>query len=158
MALRNPHLDYAAELQRLRHTYATAPPQARLNTIVQRLRRPDAGAAQLVTAVSAVEGLARSLAVHAGAKTDTASRYAVYKKREAHSLIEEVLRLYRQPPPSAFFRQDTWPLFKSAVNFRNLIVHECTYLGQDKYPSLLQATDEVLTALVKLGRLRAGRT
>jgi hypothetical protein len=59
----NPQVDYAAELQSLRDTYVCGPPQARLTTIRQRLDRDDSGAARLVTAVSAVEALARSLAM-----------------------------------------------------------------------------------------------
>jgi hypothetical protein len=140
MAFANPHVDYAAELRGLRETYAYAFPQSRLNVIHERLRPDEIGPARLVTVVSAVEALARSLAIHARArsKREVAELYAKYKHRAPVSLVEEVLHAHRHPDPSAYFAEDTWVLFKHAVEFRNLIVHECTYLGQDKYPSLIR--------------------
>jgi hypothetical protein len=83
--------------------------------------------------------------------------YRKYKHRDPVPLVEEVLRVHQHSDPSAYFAGDTWTLFKHAVEFRNLVVHECTYLGQDKYPSLIEAAEEVLAALVKLGRLREPR-
>jgi hypothetical protein len=121
MAFSNPHVDYAAEVRGLREAYAYAFPQARLNVIRKRLRPDEIGPARLVTVVSAVEALARSLAIHASArfKREVAELYAKYKQRAPVSLVEEVLHAHRHPDPSAYFAEDTWTLFKHAVEFRN---------------------------------------
>jgi hypothetical protein len=80
--------------------------------------------------------------------------YETYQRASPVTLVEQVLRLHKVPDPSTHFAEDTWLLFKYSVEFRHFIVHECTYLGQDKSPSLHQATEEVLRELKKLGGLR----
>jgi len=62
------------------------------------------------------------------------------------------------PDPARHLGEDTWRLFGYAVDYRNMLAHECTYLGQDKFPSLIKACEEVLSALVKLGRVPEPRT
>ncbi|SBV53152.1 hypothetical protein XBLMG947_3958 [Xanthomonas bromi] len=57
-------IDYAAELQSIRKTYVSVSPRQRLHVIRQRLANPDHAPNLLVTHVSAVEALARSLASH----------------------------------------------------------------------------------------------
>lgn len=64
-----------------------------------------------------------------------------------------MLKLHKFDDPAVYFIGDTWQLFGHAVEFRNLVVHESTYLGQDKYPSLVEASEKVLSALIKLGGL-----
>lgn len=160
MATANPNVDYAKELSDLRKTYAEAPPYSRLHTIRQRYEdsQNERGAVRLVTLVSCVEGLARSLVVAAAKPTTTAEflrAYAPIERADATWLVGEVLRLNRLPEPQEHFPEDTWPLFTWAVGFRNLIVHEASYLGQDKSPSLHQATEEVLRELIRLGGLPA---
>jgi hypothetical protein len=49
-------------------------------------------------------------------------------------------------------------LFGYAVDYRNLLAHECTYLGLDKFPSLIEACEAVLEKLARLGGLNAKRT
>jgi hypothetical protein len=156
VAILNPNVDYVADLTNLRKVYTTNSPQARLNVICQRLHHRESPPTRLVTLVSAVEALARSLVLNEKGKpvADREKHYGSVRDREASWLVKEVLRLRDLPLPAQYFAEDTWTLFKYAESFRNLIVHECTYLGQDKYPSLIQATEEVLDGLVKIGRLR----
>lgn len=156
MTYANPTLDYATELSDLRSLYVSVHPQSRLNVIRQRLAKSEIGPTRLVTIVSAVEALARSLAVHASVKQglEIASVYDSYRYEKPEALVKEVLNRYGDIEPQTYFKEDTWSLFLSAVGFRNLIVHECTYLGQDKYPSLIQASEDILTSLIILGGLR----
>ncbi|MDE2235770.1 MAG: hypothetical protein KGK44_09505 [Gammaproteobacteria bacterium] len=160
MASTNPEIDYVSELLKLRKTYVSAQPQSRLNVIRKRLANNEVGPTKLVTVVSAVEALARSLIIHGNAKTSEAvdRAYAQVKLKDADTLVEDYLRQLGQPKPTDFFVGETWLLFRNAVNFRNLVVHECTYLGQDKYPSLINAGLEVLENLVRLGGLRTARS
>ncbi len=55
--------------------------------------------------------------------------------------------------PSDFFGLDTWRKFGYAVSYRKMLVHDCTYLGQDKYPNLHQACQQVLQELSGLADL-----
>ena len=156
MARLNPEIDYVQELRQLRGIYVAAPPQARWNVIAQRLEQAEIGPVRLLTVVSAVEALARAilLEVQSRAGTDKARLYDRHKSKEPHVLVEHLFAEVQLPAPSTHFPEDTWDLFRHAVNFRNLVVHECTYLGQDKYRSLIAAGEEVLGELVKIGGIR----
>jgi len=155
MSVANPTVEYVAELLRLRETYATVPPQSRYNVILKRLEAEEIGPTRLITVVSAVEALARSIVVHRHRPnyTEALRVYMTQKDKAATTLVEEVLKSYGIGPASTHFSEDTWPLFRHAVNYRNLVVHECTYLGQDKYPSLVSASFEVLDELASISGL-----
>jgi hypothetical protein len=51
------------------------------------------------------------------------------------------------------FERETWELFEVAARYRDLIVHECTYIGPDRHPYLIAACDTVLRSLVELAGL-----
>jgi hypothetical protein len=112
-----------------------------------------------VTAVSAVEALARCLLQHVDARTKAEIRaaYPRYKKWTAPSLVREYLLRHGIADPSTFLEEDNWKLLGYAVEFRNVLVHECTYLGLDKFPSLINACEGVLEKLVKLARMPGRR-
>lgn len=160
MAYANHTLDYATELSDLRNRYVSVHPQSRLNVICKRLAQAEIGPTRLVTVVSAVEALARSLVIHTSSRTkaEIARVYESYRFEKPEMLVKEFLNWHGHLDPEIYFQEDTWSLFLSAVGFRNLIVHECTYLGQDKFPSLIQASEEVLSALIILGGLRKSET
>lgn len=156
MAKAAADIDYVANLLELRATYPTLTPRQRLSIIRQRLRDHHFGPNRLVTAVSAVEALARSLAMHVRArnKADLARLYSSYKDRSPKTLVADYLKTKGITDPSTHLGEDTWRLFCHAVDYRNLLAHECTYLGLDKFPSLIAACDEVLEELVKQGQVR----
>ena len=132
-------IDYADELAKLRKLYAESAPQARLSVIRQRVSDSahESGAARLVTLVSAVEGLARSLLVHSARPTTLPDFLRAYA-RHAHSppvvLVEEFLTLHHVPDPSTHFTGNSWRLFKYAVDFRHYIVHEWHLPGAGQVP------------------------
>ena len=155
MAIARPDIDYVKERLELRSIYVTSSPRQRLGVIRQRLAQPEIGATRLITAVSSVEALARSLVVHTKT-TDQAlleQVYSAHRDRDPESLVAEYLKLSGLLAPRDHFTEDTWPLFREAINFRNQVVHECTYLGQDKYPTLIEATLEVLHELSRIANL-----
>lgn len=145
------------ELEELRKTYATSRPAARLGVIRQRLARAqsESGPIRLVTVVSAVEALARSLVVHAPGRPASSShfRYQQVRKKAALELVEEALRLYGAGTPVERYGDETWQLFELAQRYRDLVVHECTSLSQDKYAALMAACERVLEDLVVAGGL-----
>jgi len=150
-------LEHPDELQR---AYAIATPAARLRVIKQRLASAhgEMGSTRLVTMVSAVEALARSLVVHAsGRPASTAEmRHRQYRATGPVELVEEVLRLRGAVRGAQHFDAEAWELFEVATRYRDLIVHECTYVGQDRHPHLIAATEAVLRGLIELSGLEAG--
>ena len=147
--------DYLAELERIRTAYICLAPKQRLSIITKRLQNPARGPNLLVTHVSAVEALARSLAMNAKASTHAKliSIYPKYRDREAKSLVIEYLASQGHSKPNDFFGSDIWPKFGYAVSYRNMLVHECTYLDHDKYPYLIEACQVVQEQLCILARL-----
>ena len=95
--------------QELQRTYAIATPAARLRAVKQRLATAHAemGSTRLVTVVSAVEALSRSLAVHV--RRPPASTAEMRHRQYLHAgpveLVEEVLRLRGAAPGAAFRRR-----------------------------------------------------
>jgi hypothetical protein len=149
--------DHPDELQR---AYAMATPAARLRVIRQRLASAHAemGSTRLVTVVSAVEALARSLVVHSsGRPASTAEmRHRQFRDTGPLELVDEVLRLRGSPRGAQHFEDETWERFDSAVRYRDLIVHECTCVGQDRLAPLIAAAQTVLRGLIELAGLEGG--
>lgn len=149
-------LEHPRELQR---AFALATPAARLRAIKQRLAgaHGELGSTRLVTVVSAVEALARSLVVHAsGRPASTAEmRHRQYLQIGPVELVEEVLRLRGAANGAQHFRPEDWELFEVATVYRDLVVHECSTIGQDRHPHLIAATEAVLHGLVELAGLQA---
>ena len=153
-------IDYVSDLKMLREHYVSATPSQRLSIILQRLEDHHFGANRLITSVSAVEGLARTLVMHEHtlSKAELVPLYPKYRYRKPEGLVREYFLSKGISDPAAHLQQDTWRLFGYAVEYRNLLAHECTYLGLQKFPSLIEACEEVLAALVKLARIRGKGT
>ena len=126
----------------LRELYVKGSPRQRLHTALQRIGNSDHDPNLLVTRVSAVEAVARSLLVHhlANAHADALSFYGLFRQSSAPALVEAYFQAKCASAPEALLGADTWELFGHAVHYRNLLVHECTYLGQDKTPTLIEAS------------------
>lgn len=150
-------LEHPEQLQR---AYATAMPAARLRAIKQRLAAAhnEMGSTRLVTVVSGVEALARSLVVHApGRPASTAEmRHRQIRGTGPVELVQEALSLRGGGRPEATFGEEAWDFFQVAVRYRDLIVHECTVIGQDRHPTLIAATESVLRGLVEVAGLESG--
>jgi len=145
------------ELEQLRSSYVVMKPSARLAALRQRLAKAEAegGATRLVAVVAAVEALARSLVVHAPQRSPATAplRYQQVRSTGALPLVDETLRIYGGPPAAEFFGAEAWDRFELAQLYRDVVVHECTVPGHDKYPLLIQATERVLEGLVEVGGL-----
>jgi hypothetical protein len=152
--------ELAAHPEELQRLYAVATPAARLRAIKQRLASAhgELGTTRLVTLVSAVEAMARSLVVHsAGRPTSTAEmRHRQFRTTGPVELVEEVLRLRGARPGAEHFDRDDWELFEVGTLYRDLIVHECTSIGPDRHPHLIAATEAVLRGMIELAGLESG--
>ncbi|MGZ5179710.1 MAG: hypothetical protein ACXWC6_03190 [Ramlibacter sp.] len=144
-------------LIQLRRVYAQSKPAVRLAAIRLRLAsaKEDSGPTRLITTVSAVEALARSLVVHApGRPASTAHfRYQQVRQKTALELVEEVLRLYGAKPAADHFGEETYRCFALADQYRDLVVHECTYPGHEKSQQLIEACERVLDGMVSTAGL-----
>lgn len=157
MAKKNPTIDYVGELASIRATYLQLTLKQRLGIIEQRLLRKDSGPNNLVNAVSAVEGFARILIcqMHATKLGGIEAAYKKYRNAKPLDMIQEILASHGHDDPTTYFGEDTWQLLGYAVQFRHMITHECTYLGQDKSPSMMEACGEVMIGLAKFAGLDA---
>ena len=155
--------EYDAHLAELRRLYVEATPRQRYGMGRNLINNPKHGPNVLVACVSAVEGLARSLAMHqdalarvsaADVKSELSAIYPRYKHKGAEELIEQYLAIAGLPSPRQYFGEDTWEQLHYAVEYRNVLAHECTYLGQDRSPALIEACQRVLHRLAEAGGLK----
>ena len=117
----------------------------------QRIFSPELDPNRLIAYVSAVEGFARSLCMHLRAKNKAglSAIYPEYRLRGAEELVREYLNAKGITTPESHFENGVWDHFRYAVQYRNLLAHECTYLGLDKSPALVEACRTVLRKLAK---------
>ena len=155
--------EYDQDLANLRRIYVEAFPRQRYSIAQQRIKYLEHGPNVLVACVSAVEGLARSLVMHTHTVGETdpskiratlSSIYPDYKRRGAEVLIEEFLGSAKLPAPPTYFGIGTWETFLYAIEYRNVLTHECTYLGQDRSPALIEACQVVLHKLAAAAGLK----
>lgn len=146
-----------SHLAELRRAYVEAFPRQRLGVALQRIKNPQHDPNLLIAYVSAVEGFARSLCIHLRGKTkeELSAAYKEFERRGPQSLVGDYLAARALPPPREHFGGDTWKLFGYAVEYRNLLAHECTYLGQDRSPGLIDACRKVLQTLANDAGLSA---
>lgn len=144
--------DLQEDLDRLRTDYVNATPRQRLKVIVDRLSDPNIGPNLVVTGVTAVEAFARSAVVEKEAAATGASKaevYLRYRNARPEQLVEEYLQVIGAGRSKGIFGEQTWGAFIQAVAYRNLLVHECTYLRIEKLLEINTAAKDVLEQLVE---------
>jgi len=108
----------------------------------------------LVTVTSAVEAFARCLVVELLANSKHRLKHAVYeevKDGDAVELVAMYLSLRGMGSAPKVFGADRWRSFaQAAKKYRQLLLHECTYLNAGKLEELNKASKEVFEKLVEL--------
>lgn len=140
--------DYEKHLRKLRKQYVRFFPRQRVKIAKQRISNPSHGPNLIVTYVSAIEGILRSLVVW---KETVSGRpeietYNKYKRCGVRQLYEKYLQQH-DIKSDVIVAAEKYTLVGYAVEYRNLLAHECTYLGQDKFPDLIDACQEFLSGL-----------
>ena len=139
----------SSSAKELRKLYVEATLSQRFDVALQRVENPcELGPDRLVAAVSALEGFSRSLAVEFLVRGggDRWEAYNTVKHLGPLALLEKhVLPVLGEDPSSALFH-DLWPKVDEAIQFRNLVVHESTYLA-------LKSRDELADAAIKMFNL-----
>jgi len=144
--------DYEKHLSDLRQAYIEATPDQRLHIALQRIKHPDGGPNLLIAYVSGLEGFTRSLVIHqeARSKAELAAIYEKYRRKKLEELISEYLQKKINKKSESYFGTPIWQRVVFAISYRNLLAHECTYLGQETYPDLIAACECVLQKLAEL--------
>jgi len=149
-------MDLKSELEKLRESYITSSPDSRLKLIKDRLDDPAALPNKMVTRIAAMEGFVRSLLMfsQASSKAELKKIYHKFRYRKVQTMIEDYFSLKGRKPPEEEFGQEVWNTFKVAVEYRNLLVHECTFLGKRKYIPLETACETVYEKLVHISKFK----
>lgn len=147
-------MNYKEHLNKLRDLYIKATPRQRIRVAEDRIKYPSCGPNRLIQTVSAVEGLARTIAIYQRSKTknDLKKEYKNLKLLGPVKLIEDHICPKIKKTPTTLLGKDTWDKFKYANKYRNLLIHECTFLRQDvssKMIKVAENTFEKLRELVK---------
>ena len=144
--------DYNEHLEDLRRRYCEAFPKQRIGIASQRI---DAGGSDgdpglIVTYVSVIEGLLRSFVIWNETPTGrpTEKTYKKYKRTTPMKLFEKYLE-QKDAEAAAIATPDDIALVEYAVEYRNLLAHECTYLGGDTSKPLIDACRVFLCGLCK---------
>jgi hypothetical protein len=147
-------LDYGKQLKWLRTVYEQSTPGERAKVALNRMKKPDAGPNLLITAVSAVEGLARALAVNIqiGAGTAPVLAYRKLRNEKVEELLVRVVAPASGTTMPTLVGSETWEEFKWAVQYRNLLIHEAAFLDEGYCTRLLKATRTVFGALEQKAR------
>lgn len=149
--------NYKEHLDNLRRLYVNANYQQRYKVIQDVLADyPLDAPNKLIAYVSAVEAYARTLLVCMAGEAVGAKEEAYKRVRYAKpmDMVLEVLASHKVSEAS-FFQGEDGELLRYAVEYRNLLVHDCTYLSPAKYRPLIDACERILSGLDLLAR-RAG--
>jgi hypothetical protein len=142
--------NYDEHLKELRRSYYEAYPGQRWHVAKQRIENPDGGPNLLIAYVSAIEGVLRSLVIWGETPSGRPSEKTYNKFRNQG--VEELLVKYLEQKGARvadIASDEIYKLVCYAVKYRNLLAHECTYLGQDIYPDLIDACKVFLDDLIK---------
>lgn len=149
-------MDLKREVEKLRENYVSSRPHARLKLIDESIQEPAALPNKLVTRVAAIEGLIRSLlmSTHASSKAELWEIYPKFRTKKVQAMIRAYLKRKGRKPPGEEFGKESWDTFEIAVEYRNLLVHECIFLGKRKYDPLENACETVYEKLVKISKIQ----
>jgi hypothetical protein len=144
-------------VKELREAYVNASPLQRYKVALERLQNQNSGPNLLIQHVSAVEGFARSvaldLAVQAGESRERA--YDRLRNIGLVPLIREHIAEKINEDPEDLFGKDEWEVFDIAVQFRNLLVHEATFLRQGYTDELIRVCRTILIKLAIIAGIDA---
>lgn len=136
----------------LRQLYVQGNLRQRYAVAASRIDNPDDGPNQVVAAVAALEGFARAIAVKALRNNGTSLEAAYEKVRWAKpiDLVEKHALPALGTTANDAFGAEHWELLPAAIDFRNLLVHEATYLHGGMCQKLVDATVHVFDRLAEL--------
>jgi hypothetical protein len=136
----------------LRDLYIRGTPRQRFRIALQRIDNPELGPSLLVNVMSALEGFARAVAVHTRVTNGQPVEAAYSSLRNVGPvdlIADHICPAYRTTPAKLFDPAD-WALLPDAVKFRNLLVHEATFVNGGTATALINAARRMLNRLGEL--------
>lgn len=143
----------------LRQLYVQGNLRQRYVVAASRIACPDHGPNQVVASVAALEGFARAIAVKALVTNGATPEDAYDKLRWAKpiELVEKHALPALGTTAAKAFEAHEWELVPTAVEFRNLLVHEATYLHGGTCRQLVDAAVHVFERLAELSGAKSLR-
>jgi len=135
----------------LRRLYIRATPRQRYKVAIERITNAASGPSLLVTVMSALEGFARCVAVR-GMMRDGHTFDGAYGRLRNLGPVELIADYICAPShiaPQELCGTLAWAQLPEAVSFRNLLVHEATYLHGGTCKRLTSAARHILDTLAK---------
>lgn len=139
---------YESHLARLRKSYVSGTPAQRAGIARQRMDNPGVTANMLITCVSAVEGLSRSLVIE-GLVLDGMEHRDAYDttwRMSPPDMVSAIARS-RGQNPETLVDADVCRLFVWGVKYRHLLIHEATFLNENDGSWLIDATRRLFNAI-----------
>ena len=138
--------------KQLRDLYVAGALKQRYRIACQRIDFPQLGPSVLVNAVSALEGYSRAVAVRVLVQAGTPVREAYQFHRDTGTvdLITKHVCPWLRTTPTAAFGAKAWQQIPEAVEFRNLLIHEATFLNGGTCKRLIAASRHCLDRLAVL--------
>lgn len=142
------YLNLSKHIVFLRKVYVNSHPSGRIQIANQRIRYPNCGPNKIIVRVSAAEGIARSIIINLKqAKGENIKTvYKKYKHKNPDDIIRDICKEFRTGPWK-FFGKKNWLDFIWAIKYRNLLIHECTFVRQTISNRLIKATDHIIICL-----------
>ena len=140
------------QLKTLRDVYVRGFPSQRVDIARQRVDEAShgAGIGLLIAYVSAIEGILRSLVIwnekEPSSDRPTSDTYKKYKNTKTNDLYEKYCEQYGEKPDKVI-PDETKDLVWCAVEYRHLLVHECTFLNAKTSTKLNEACEIFLQKL-----------
>jgi hypothetical protein len=142
--------DISAE--ELRGLYIGANLRQRYHVASQRIQYPSLQPNLLVNAVSALEGFARSVALHKATQGGEAVDVAYARLRNLTPI--DLLTVHICPSfglePAVAFGNDAWSKLAEAVKCRNVLIHEAAFLNGKQSDFLTVAVLHIFETLGKI--------
>lgn len=138
--------------KQLRDIYVASTLRQRYSIACQRIEHPDLGPSVLVNAVSALEGFSRAIAVRAlsQAGMSIGEAYQFHRNTGTVDLIAKHICPWLRTTPTTAFGAKAWRQIPEAVEFRNLLIHEATFLNGGTCKRLIAASRHCLDRLAVL--------
>ena len=165
--------DFDAHEKELRRGYVRAPSHLRLQALREWESEGEDGNQiraylRLAMKVSATEALARSLVLDAVLLAEELGPWEAYSRYKiqgngkkstirsanAATLVDYLIQELRMEPAEQILGENVWKRFCFAQRYRNLILHEGTFLRGGYAEILMNATEEVYGQLVEIAERR----
>jgi hypothetical protein len=144
-------IDYGKHRESLRAIYIKSNPKQRYGVAIQRIEIQNGLPNQLIQVISAVEGFARSIVINQECQKGKSIEdiYKRFKNKNPKELLRRISSNQKDSPEDVFGKE-TFDKFLHAVEYRNLLIHEATYLQGGICKAMIASGKSVFKTLKKI--------